>query len=175
MHYTQEDLRRLFEENTRSLVNDLSAKAVLCSIRILNSTGEFLISAARFSSDNSPDVPEMEETIPVAGTVGGDAVKIQKIQEVPDLAEDPRFSNKKIIDAGYTSMMAVPIIFKGDAKGVAQIYSKTKGYVFLKKEKNMAMAIANNIATVIVCKEYAEEGERLQKKAIESAKGYLCL
>lgn len=169
MRYTQEDLRRLFKENTRSLVDDLSSNAVLCSIRILDPDGNLLVSAARFSSENSPDMPEMEDVIPVEGTVGGDAVRTGKIQEVPDLAKDHRFSNQKILDAGYTSMMAVPILFNGEAKGVAQIYSKTSGYVFKNMEKQMAMTIANNMAAVLVCKEYAEEVERLQKKEREVA------
>ncbi|MBI2046389.1 MAG: GAF domain-containing protein [Parcubacteria group bacterium] len=168
MRYTQQDLKRLFEGNTRSLVDDLSSNAVLCSFRFLDVTGKFLISAARFSADPSPDVPEMEETIPVSHTVGGDAVLTGKIQEVRDLAKDDRFSNQKILDAGFTSMMAVPSVFNGEAKGVAQIYSKIKGYTFSKKEKQMAITIANNMAAVIVMKEYAEEVERLQRKAIEA-------
>lgn len=169
MLYTQEDLNGLFDENTRSLVGDLSPNAVLCSIRIWDTNKNLLVSAARFSSEHSPDMPEMEDVIPVEGTVGGDAVRTGKIQEVPDLAKDHRFGNHKITDAGYTSMMAVPVIFKGQAKGVAQVYSKTKGYVFSKKEKQMAMTIANNMAAVLVCKEYAEEVERLQKKEREAA------
>lgn len=169
MLYTQEDLQNLFAENTRSLVDDLS-NAVLCSIRVLDPTGELLVSAARFSSEDSQDMPEMEETIPVGGTVGGDAMRTGKIQEVPDLAKDPRFSNEKIIKAGYAAMMAVPIIFKDQAKGVAQIYSKTKEFSFPKKEKQRALTIANNMAWVIVLKEHAEEIERLQKKSFEMEK-----
>ncbi|MBI5004857.1 MAG: GAF domain-containing protein [Candidatus Lloydbacteria bacterium] len=170
MRYTQEDLQRLFEENTRSLVDDLSSNAVLCSIRILNPEGNFLVSAARFSSEHSPDMPEMEDVIPVEGTVGGDAVRTGKIQEVPDLAKDHRFSNQKILNAGYTSMMAVAIMFLGQPKGVVQIYSKTKDYVFSKKEKRLAETITNNMAAIIVCKEHAEEVEALQKKSLEMEK-----
>ena len=170
MRYTQEDLQQLFEENTRALVDDLSSNAVLCSIRILDTDRKRLISAARFSSDPSPDVPEMEETIPVDGTVGGDAVKTGKIQEVSDLSKDKRFSNQKILDAGYTSMMAIAIMFLGQPKGVIQIYSKTKEYIFSKKEKRLAETITNNMAAIIVCKEHAEEVERLQKKSFEMEK-----
>ncbi|MBI5005147.1 MAG: GAF domain-containing sensor histidine kinase [Candidatus Lloydbacteria bacterium] len=170
MRYTQEDLQQLFGENTMSLVNDLSSNVVLCSTRISTPDGKFLASAARFSSEHSLDMPEMEEIIPIEGTVGGDAVRTGKIQEVPDLSKDRRFSNQKILDAGFTSMMAVPLIFKGEARGVAQIYSKTKSYSFSKKEKQMATTIANNMAAVIVMKEYAEEVERLQRKSFEMEK-----
>jgi signal transduction histidine kinase len=162
-------MQNQLEKNARALVA-LVSNSVLCSIRILDTDKKGLNSVARFFSEHSPNMPEMEETIPVEDTVGGDAVKTGKIQEVLDLATDRRFSNQKILEAGYTSMMAVPLIFKKKAIGVAQIYSKTQKHVFSKKEKQMVIIIANNIATVIVIAEYAKEVERLQRKTFEMEK-----
>lgn len=173
--YTSDDLDHLLFSATKALVEDV-ANAALCSIRILE--GDKLVSMSHYSSDESPDRPEMEGSIPIGDgkfirTVGGDAVLMKEIQEVSDLSKDPRFSNQKIVSAGFTSMIAVPVLFNGTALGVAQIYSKDVGYRFSKKEKNVISTLVNNLAHVLVIKKQAEEIEHQRDAAIRTERDRL--
>lgn len=170
LRYSSDDLAHIMNGVVRSMVEDISDDAVLCSIRTLSEDRERLVAAARYSKSQEPDMPELEESIPVGNglsikTVGGDAILTRKLQEVPSLKDDPRFSNQAIIRAGYRSMIAVPLIFCEESLGVAQIYTKVQGYHFSNKEKRLALTMAETLANLLVNKEYADEIQRLAEKS----------
>jgi nitrogen-specific signal transduction histidine kinase len=161
----------LLEADAKFITKRLE-KGVLCSIRFLTEDRKSLKKVALFST-NTGDKLEKENLVLMSQnemnihTVGGDAVISGKIQEVPNMKDDSRFSDFEVLSAGYLSMMAVPIKINKEnfAIGVIQVYTKIINHSFSKDDKELVEFLIKNLALILNNQELSKMQKRLEEAA----------
>jgi PAS domain S-box-containing protein len=98
----------------------------------------------------------------------GMAIKTKQPSVIEDIVDDPRFGpwKKEALKRGYASVIALPIMYAGEAIGSLAVYSDRTG-VFEKEEINFLTEVAGDIAlgvrTIRMEKRLERSLEHLQK------------
>ena len=89
--------------------------------------------------------------ITVAEGVAWDVAQSGEAAIVNDTASDPRFigSIDKVTDFKTKTILAVPVILKGEILGVLEAVNKTAGAQFTEADKQLFSTLADQIAIVI--------------------------
>ncbi len=147
----------------------------ICSIMLLDKKGkELIIKATQSLSDEYIKKPNLK----VNGSISGEVVKTKKPIAIDNVIQDERYSYRDLaVKENLVSMLAVPMVIKGKAIGIINVYTK-KSYTFVKEEIAVLQMVANQAAVAIentnLVKEALSAKEALEaRKTIERAKGIL--
>ncbi len=160
-------LSKHFKERAEEIIfKVLLSKSVLFSIRVFDeetNTLDLLVLSAKSVKDT---MPEIEETISLHGTAGGQAFINNRKLTVGNIKESEWFSEKaeRIWNAGYKSMLAVPFYFEEESIGVIQIYTAEEDYFFDDSIMLTIGVLCEMMASVIVLEKSYKENLRLQRR-----------
>ena len=165
------DLLRAFSAVSRalnlgqplSLTLDLIAEKVsqtmghmYCAIYLLDhETGELRIEGSHGLSEeyvgrlNSDLVQRVEGDGERAGTVTVTAFRSRMPMYVADITKDPRFglAREMIAEAGYNSVVSLPLVFRGEAIGVLNCYDRHRDYS--EEQVEALVAVAEQAASAV--------------------------
>ena len=147
----------------------------ICSIMLLDEKKENLvIRATQALSKRYIEKPPVK----VVSSLSGEVVRTKKPQTVYDVTGEKRYMFRDIARAeGLNSLLIVPMIFKDEAIGVINVYTKTH-HEFTREEINALQIIANQAAVGIENTNLVEETMKMKesletRKVVERAKGIL--
>lgn len=147
----------------------------ICSILLLDKKGkELIIKATQSLSDEYIQKPNLK----VNDSISGEVVRTKKAIIIENVANDPRYRYKELAEKEHlVSMLAVPMVIKGNAIGIINVYTK-KMHVFNQEEIDVLQMVANQAAVAVentnLVKEAIKAKEALEtRKIIERAKGIL--
>ncbi len=126
-----------------------TANADWCTIYLLDSTTNSLVRVLAYGAGIWPEAtgPEIEiSTLPTLGVV----LREQRIAVLrsadPDLPPEER---SLFETTGPSAMLALPLTFKGDTKGLAQLYNLDPNREFSSREMGLARALASQAAVAL--------------------------
>ena len=165
-------------EDILKLIVTVTAQATgskICSLMLLDEkTQELTIRATQsISADYNEKKP-----LKVGEGIAGKAVREKKPITILDVSLEKEYKYKDIAKKeGLISLLCVPLLVKGKAIGVLNLYTPEK-HKFTKNEINVLTAIANQAAMVIENTELMVKTKVIQeeleaRKIIERAKGIL--
>ncbi|MFP4473640.1 MAG: GAF domain-containing protein [Candidatus Omnitrophota bacterium] len=148
----------------------------ICSIMLREGKkGEELsIRATQSLSDDYKKKPNLK----VKESLLGDVIRSKKPLAVDDVRQDRRYANRDLAEKeDLTSMVAVPMIVKGQAIGVINVYTREPHH-FTAEEINVLQMVANQAAVAVentnLVSEAVKAKEALEtRKIVERAKGIL--
>jgi len=165
------DLLRAFSAVSRalnlgqplSLTLDLIAEKVsqtmghmYCAIYLLDhETGELRIEGSHGLSEeyvgrlNSDLVQRVDGDGERASTVTVTAFRSRMPMHVADITKDPRFglAREMIVEAGYNSVVSLPLVFRGEAIGVLNCYDRHRDYS--EEQVEALVAVAEQAASAV--------------------------
>lgn len=166
--FTKKDLKETLELIAGTLVEEMSP--VKCStIRLLDSEGKNLILSAVCGSEEEG----REKIIPLENTYAGEALKKKEIIYVGDIKKARNYK-MSVPAKNFTSLLSVPIFFKSESLGIAQLYTVEK-YNFNEKEKRHAELLAHFAGIVINSEQMRIENLKAMfeiSNAISSSKSF---
>lgn len=137
-----------------------------CAIFLYDRKGSSLIPAEAYCPR-----PAMAEMMLEARIDEGDAPKLMnKVvnQRLPsvirDLPKEDMLPQKLIRDWELKSMLVVPLVSKGETRGIMTLDSTTSRHYFTSKEINIVTGIANQVAVAIENGRLQEEHLRIYRK-----------
>ncbi len=185
-----EDKINILSEISKAIISDRYIKEILqlivtmtaqlmnskiCSIMLLDEKKqELFIVATQSLSQKYINKPNVK----VGQSISGKAIKEKRPITVLDVTKEPIYMYPNIAkEEGIVSMLAVPMVIKGKAIGVINVYTD-KEHKFTNSEINILQAVANQSAVAIentrLNRELLETKEALEtRKIIEKAKGLL--
>ncbi len=152
-------------EAAKKITEFLHAEAA--SIRIFDPKTQNLVA---FGSYNFKEISRLK-SIPVEKTVAGTVIKSGQSYLVPDIMNEPAYSNKDIVNVyGFNSLMAVPLTIPSflknepDIPGAIQIYYKEKNREFDPLEVSNAELMARRVSYVLAKKRIIDLQKLNQQK-----------
>ena len=147
----------------------------ICSIMLLDERGEELsIKATQSLSEEYKKKPNLK----VQNSLVGDVIRNKQPLIVADVREEERYFYRELaVKENLSSMVAVPMIVKGKAVGVINVYT-SEPHHFTDEEVNVLQMVANQAAVAVENTKLMEETiktkEALEtRKLVERAKGIL--
>lgn len=134
--YTKKDLKETLDFMAKTLVSEMD-NVQACTIRLLDATKNKLILYAVCGSEEEGRKNE----IPAENTYAGQAIIKKEIMAIEDIKNAPLYKMSGPAKK-FTSLLVVPIMFKEEPLGVAQLYSE-KNHEFSEKEKKHVRLIAH--------------------------------
>jgi len=126
-----------------------------------------------FAAADSPGVKALLGTrMPATAGIAGAVLQNKRGTRVDNAQTDPRFYSRVDAATGLTtrSLLAVPLVFKGEAQGVLEVINKASG-AFDEDDLELLEAIAGSAATAIAnARLYQAEREQYRRLQISQAK-----
>ena len=147
----------------------------VCSIMLLDERGEELVIKATQSLN---EAYRRKPNLRVNASLSGEVIKTKEPIVVFDVRQEEKYYYRDLaVKEGLTSMLAVPMIVKGRAIGVINVYTK-EPYNFTDEEIGVLQLVANQAAVAVENTKLMEETLKAKdaletRKVIERAKGIL--
>ncbi|MBF0386970.1 MAG: GAF domain-containing protein [Candidatus Omnitrophica bacterium] len=147
----------------------------ICSVMLLDAKGsELVIRATQSLSDDYKKKPNLK----VGASLTGEVIKTLRPLVVADVRKEKRYFYRELaVKEGLSTMVAVPMVVKGRAIGVINVYTK-EPHVFTDDEVGVLQVVANQAAAAVENTRWMEEAlkakEALEtRKLVERAKGVI--
>lgn len=147
----------------------------ICSIMLLDaSRRELAIKATQSLSDEY----RKKANISVDNSISGEVVKSKKAMTIANVQKEERYRFRDLaVKEGLTSMLSVPMIFKDQAIGIVNVYTK-EPHRFSEDEIDALQIVANQAAVAVEHTKVVEESMKAKealetRKLVERAKGIL--
>jgi len=156
--------RKILYDAARVMVDFLGARAA--SVRLYDPHLNQMVSFGSYHYDEQ----QREMSIPFEESVAGRVVSSQRCQTISDIASSPLFRNKKVVDRGLRSLLAIPLVlprFLGDdddIRGVIQVYYAEAERTFDAIEITTGELMAQRVSYVIARKRILDLRRMNQKK-----------
>lgn len=168
----------LYLDDILGLIVTVTAQALsskICSLMLLDEKKQELIIRATQSIAESYN---KKSPLKVGEGIAGKAVLEKRPIAVYDVTQEKEYKYKDVAqNEGLASLLCVPLIVKGKAIGVINLYT-SKPHKFTQNEVHMLTAVANQAALVIENTELIVKSKVIQeeletRKLVEKAKGIL--
>lgn len=156
--------RKILYDGARIIVDFLGARAA--SLRLHDPHLNQMVSFGSYHYGES----NREISIPFEESIAGKVVATQASQIVEDIAASPDYQNKKVIERGFKSLLAVPLIIprfaaeSADIRGTIQIYYAEAPKKFSPIEIMTAELMAQRMSYVIARKRILDLRKVNEKK-----------
>ncbi len=156
--------RKILYDAARVIVEFLGARAA--SIRLYDPRLNQMISFGSFHMSEA----EREVAIPFEESVAGRVVATQRAHTISDIASDPSYRNKSVVDQGLRSLLAVPLSIPRfdprapDVQGAIQIYYAEANRAFSDTEIEVAQLMAQRVSYVVARKQILDLRRMNEKK-----------
>jgi len=156
----------------KTVFKNLSASSLLFSVRVLDKEKETLDLVMLCSKKDIDNMPEVEESISIFDTIGGRAVIEKQPVHVPMIKDEPSFypRGQVISDAGFKSMLALPLYIRDLVIGAVQIYTDVEEYKFNRQEMESISEFCALVVLMIIAERGHKKNARLMKRLHESEK-----
>ncbi|MBF0478256.1 MAG: GAF domain-containing protein [Candidatus Omnitrophica bacterium] len=138
----------------------------ICSIMLFDKKkNELIIKATQSLSDAYRKKPNLK----VSSSVSGHALVNKQPVSIYDVRKDERYYFRDIaVQEHLTSMLTVPMIFKDEAIGVINVYTK-EPHVFTAEEISVLQMVSNQAAVAVENTKLMDEADKA-KEALETRK-----
>lgn len=152
------DLKEVLDFIVRSITD--FAKADACTLRLLSNDGKDLLLKANYGVD-----PNFHpESVPVERSITGKAVQEKRVVIIPDISQEETYQTSPIIlEEKLKSLLCVPLVVKGVAKGAFCLYTKKPGQ-FTQHQIDLVKAFGDQAAIVLEnARLYSQEQQMVVK------------
>lgn len=157
------ELDELFKLITEEVIGIMNVK--VCSLRLLDDEKENLLLKASYGHSN--EYIRKKKILRIEKCITGKTLKTKKPLIVEDVRKDPKYSYPSLARKdGLVSLLAVPLIRRGEVIGVINVYRRKRS-VFRKKEITILSMFADHAAIAI---ENAKLLERIQQNYLNTIK-----
>jgi len=150
----------------KTIFQTLLSESVLFSIREYNRKTDTLDLLLFSAKEHSSIMPELEDSISLEETAGGDAFKGNRKIYVGNISISKYYHDNGLIlwKAGYKSMLALPLYIEDKVMGVIQIYTGVENYSFDEKAMLTISEFCALVVLMIIAEKNHKRNERLTKR-----------